>query len=94
MHIEMVDDERYSATCVGTITFQRELGNPLTLKYVMYVPGLKNNLVFFSMLGDDGCDVIFSEVKAFLHHKATGQVKNIGVRLKTYTNWMQKIVLP
>ena len=78
----MGDDGRYSATSVGIVTFHRESGNPLTLKYVMYAPGLKNNFVYVSMLEDRGYNVIFNEGKAFLHHKATGHVKNIGVLLK------------
>ena len=79
MHIKMGDDRRYNTTGVGTVTFQRELGNPLTLEDVMYVPGLKKNLVFVAMFEDRGYDVIFSEGKAFLRHKAVRQVKNIGV---------------
>ena len=31
MHIKMGDDGRYSATDINTVTFQRELGSPLTL---------------------------------------------------------------
>ena len=34
VHIKMGDDGRYSATRLGTITFQREHGAPLTLKNV------------------------------------------------------------
>ena len=45
MHIEMGDDGRYSATGIGTITFEMEFGNPLFLKNVMHVLGLKKNLV-------------------------------------------------
>eukprot|EP00253_Pinus_taeda_P020292 PITA_20292 len=60
---------------------QRESGSPLTLRDIMYVPGLKN-LVFVAMLEDRGYDVIFSKGKAFLRHIATGQVKSIGVRVK------------
>ena len=41
MNIDIGDNGRYNITSVGTVTFQRELGNPLTLKYVMYVPRLK-----------------------------------------------------
>ena len=44
MHIEMGDDGLYSATGIGTVTFQRQSRKHL-LKYVMHVPGLKNNLV-------------------------------------------------
>jgi hypothetical protein len=82
MHIEMGDDGRYSMTDIGTVTFQRESGSPLTLKDVMYVPGLKKNLVSVAMLEDHGYDVIFSKGKAFLHHIASGQVKQIRVQVK------------
>jgi hypothetical protein len=66
MHIEMGDDGRYSATGIGTITFQRDSGNPFQLKNVMHVPVLKKNLVSFAMLEDRGYDVVFSGGKSFL----------------------------
>ena len=69
MHIEMGDDERYSATGIGTVTFQRKSGKPLFLKDVMHVPGLEKNLVLVTMLEDRDYDVVFSEGKAFLRHK-------------------------
>ena len=34
------------------------------------------------MLEDKGYDVVFSEGKAFLQHKKTGQTKKIGIRVK------------
>ena len=34
------------------------------------------------MLEDRGYDVVFSEGKSFLHHKAIGQVKKIGIHVK------------
>ena len=82
MHIEMGDDVRYSVTRIGTITFEREFGNPFLLKNVMHVPGLNNSLVSVAMLEDKGYDVVFSEGKAFLRHKTTGQTKKIGARIK------------
>jgi hypothetical protein len=82
MHIEMGDDGKYNATGIGTITFQRELGKPFQLKNVMHVPGLKKNLVSVAMLEDRGYDVVFSSGVAYLRQKATGQVKNIGIRVK------------
>lgn len=66
MHIEMGDDGRYSATRLGTITFQREHGDPFTLKNVLYVPKLNNNLVSIGMLDDRGYDAIFLKGKVFL----------------------------
>jgi hypothetical protein len=66
MHIEMADDGRYSATGIGTITFQRDLSKPFQLKNVMHVPGLKKNLVSVAMLEDKGYDVVFSSGKSYL----------------------------
>eukprot|EP00253_Pinus_taeda_P006204 PITA_06204 len=68
MHIEMGDDRRYSATGLGTVTFQRDLGAPLTMIDVMYVPTLKKNLVSIFMLEYKGYDVVFSKGKALLCH--------------------------
>ena len=73
VHIEMGDDGRYSATGIGTISFERESGKPFILKDVMHVPGLKKNLISVAMLEDKGYDVVFSEGKAFLHNKATSE---------------------
>ena len=82
MHIEMGDDGWYSATGIGAITFQRELGKTFQLKYVMHVPVLKKNLVLVAMLEDRGYDVVFSDGKAFMRHKTMGQAKRIGIQVK------------
>ena len=83
MHIDMGNDVRYNVNGIGTITFEREFGNPFLLKDVMHVPGLKKNLVSVAMLEEKGYDVVFSEGKAFLRHKKMGQTKRIGIRVKT-----------
>ena len=80
--LEMGDDGRYSATGIGTITFERESGNPFLLKDVMHVPGLNKNMVLVAMLEDKGYDIVFNDGKAFLRHKTTGQTKRIGIRVK------------
>ena len=82
MHIEMGDDGWYSATGIGTITFQRHSIKPFQLKYVMHIPILKKNLASVIMLEDKGYDVVFSEGKAFLRHKTTRQAKRIGIQAK------------
>jgi len=82
VHIEMGDDGRYSATGIGTISFERESGKPFVLKEVMHVPGLTKNLISVAMLEDKGYDVVFSEGKAFLHSKTTGETRKIGVRVR------------
>ena len=49
---------------------------------VMYVSGLKKNLVSVTMLEDKGYDVLFYKGKAFLRHIDTDQTKRIGIRVK------------
>jgi len=71
----MGDDGRYSATGIGTVTFDRVKASPLRLKDVIFVPGLKKNLIYVEVLEDRGYDVIFSKGKAFLRHIAIGKVK-------------------
>jgi len=75
MHIKLGEDERYNMTNIGIVTFQRELGSPLRLKDVMFVIGLKKNIISIAVLKDRGYDVIFNKGKTFLRHVATRQVK-------------------
>jgi len=82
MHIKLGDDGRYSTIGIGTVTYEREKASPLHLKDVMFVPGLKKNLIFVAVLEDGGYDVIFYKGKVFMRHIATTQVKQIGVQVK------------
>ena len=82
VHIEMSDEGRYSATGISTISFERESSKPFVLKEVMHVPGLKKNLISVVMLEDKGYDVVFSEGKAFLRSKTTGETRKIGIRVR------------
>jgi len=80
--IELGDDGKYTSRGVGTVSFDRESGSPLHLNDVLYVPGLKKNLVSVATLEDKGYDVIFNRGKAFLTHLAYGALKKIGARVK------------
>jgi len=60
---------------VGTMTFKREFVSLLHLNNVMYVPGLKKNLVLVATIEDKGYDVVFNKGKGYLKHYALGQVK-------------------
>ena len=82
MHVELGNNGRYNATVIGTITFQRELGKLILLQDVLHVPGLTKNLISVAMLEDKGYEVVFSEGKVFFRHKATVQVKKVGIRAK------------
>jgi hypothetical protein len=54
---------------VGTYTFQLDSDIPLQLTEVLYVPGMKRNLVFVYALEDKGYKVTFSEGKVLAWHK-------------------------
>jgi hypothetical protein len=64
--IELRDDKRYKAQGVGTISFQRELCKTLRFADVLYVPGLKKNLISVSTLEDKGYEVNFCNIRVFV----------------------------
>eukprot|EP00253_Pinus_taeda_P005507 PITA_05507 len=59
--IEVVlgDDRVVRAGGVGTLTFQRESKPPLKVTGVLYVPGMRKNLIFISALEDRGYEILF-----------------------------------
>jgi len=77
--IELGDNGRYSTKWIGMVIFNRESFFHPHLKDVMYVPGLKKNLVYVAILEDHGYDVFLSKGKANLKHVSTGPIKKFGV---------------
>lgn len=69
-HIELGDDGGYLTKGMDTVSFQRESGNSLHVKDVLYILGPKKNLVSISTLKDKSYDVIFSRGKAYLNFQA------------------------
>jgi hypothetical protein len=59
LHVVLGDDSIYNVKGVGTSTFQLDLDMQLQLKEVLYVPGMKRNLVSISALEDKGYKVNF-----------------------------------
>ena len=78
----MGDDSSVSAVGHGTITFQRESMSPMVLRDVLYVPGLKRNLVSVSMIEDQGLGVSFLNGHVHMFPKTAGPSASvtIGVR--------------
>jgi hypothetical protein len=69
LHVVLGDNSRYIVKGVGTYTFQLDFDIPLQSSEVLYVPGMKRNLVFVSSLEDKGYKVTFSEGKFLTWHK-------------------------
>ena len=61
LNLEVVfgDEQIVRAVGVGTISFQRESLPPLEVSEVLYVPGLKKNLILVSTIEDKGYEVTF-----------------------------------
>ena len=59
MEVVLGDDSAVRVVGRGTITFQRESMSPMILRGVLYVPGLKKNLISVSMIEDRGLRVSF-----------------------------------
>ena len=64
--VELGDNSTYSIQGVGSNSFQLNLGDTLQMEEILYVPGLKKNLLSVSILEDKGFCVIFMENQVYL----------------------------
>jgi hypothetical protein len=82
LHVLLGDNARYNVKGVGTSIFQLDYDIPLRLSEVLYVPGMKWNLVSISALEDKGYKINFPEGKVLAWHKDSNLnfAKVIGVR--------------
>jgi hypothetical protein len=71
LHVVLGDDARYNVRGVGTSTFQLDSNMHLKLEEVLYVPGMKRNLVSISALEDKGYKITFSQKEEFMHGTKT-----------------------
>eukprot|EP00253_Pinus_taeda_P003200 PITA_03200 len=83
-NIEVVldDDRVVRVVGVGTLTFQRESKPSLKVSYVLYVPGMKKNLISISALEDRGYEVLFRGGQVLMYPRGTpaDSARVIGVR--------------
>ena len=65
----------------GTVSFQRESQPPMLLRDVLYVLGLKKNLVSVSTIEDRGYEVLFRDGHVLLYPKGSSVTlaKVIGI---------------
>jgi putative component of toxin-antitoxin plasmid stabilization module len=82
IEISLGDDRVVRVARVGTLAFQRDGMPPISFTDVLYVPGMKKNLISVSTLQDRGLEVTFRGSEVLIHPRgsslASGQV--IGVR--------------
>ena len=82
MEVVLGDDTMVSAVRRGTVCFDRESMQPMYLRDVLYVPGLKKNLVSISMIEDRGFSVYVLNGKVHIFPKSASPSNSwaIGVR--------------
>jgi hypothetical protein len=82
IEISLGDDRVFKVAGVGTVSFQRDSMPPISFTDVLYVPGMKKNLISVSTLQDRGLEVTFRGTEVLIHPRgsslASGQL--IGVR--------------
>jgi hypothetical protein len=76
------DDQVVKEVGSGTISFQRESQPPMLLRDVLYVLGLKKNLILVSTIHEKGYEVLFYDGKVLLFPKGSSitSTKVIGTR--------------
>eukprot|EP00253_Pinus_taeda_P025394 PITA_25394 len=82
MEVVLGDDNIVRAVGVGTLTFDRGPKPPLKVSDVLYVLGMKKNLIFVSALEDKGYDVLFKIGQVLIYPRGTpaSSAREIGVR--------------
>jgi hypothetical protein len=80
--ISLGDDRVVRDAGVGTVAFKRDGMPPISYMDVLYVPGMKKNMISVSTLHDRGLEVTFRGTEVLIHTRgsslASGEV--IGVR--------------
>ena len=83
VEVEMGDETSYSIQGIGSTSFILDSGTDLKIIEIMYVLGIKKNLLSESTLEDKGFRVTFMEGKALLWHTDSSleSAIEIGVRV-------------
>jgi hypothetical protein len=66
MKVELGDDGTYAIKGIGSTSFQLQSGNVFHIEEILYVPGLKKNLISVAVLESKGYSVAFSKGKTLM----------------------------
>lgn len=82
LDIELGDNAMYSVAALGTIAFKRGSYDLLEVKDVLYVPGLKKNLLLVSQIEDKGLAITFIRGRVLIYPRDASSdcARVIGVR--------------
>jgi len=82
LEIVLGDDTVVRAVGCGTVHFERESMQPMLLRDVLYIPGLKKNHVSISTIEDKGHGVYVLDGKVYIFPKAEGPYASYVIRVK------------
>jgi hypothetical protein len=90
VEVVLGDDRVVKEVGCGTVSFQRESLPPMSLIEVLYVPGLKKNLVSVSAIEERGYEVLFFDGQVLLFPKGSSIIlaKVIGTRHEKFYKLM------
>jgi hypothetical protein len=71
LQVELRDNAKYAVKGVGTASFQLNSRNPLNMSEVLYVPGLKKNLLSISYMEERGYSMEFIDGKVLTWPKGS-----------------------
>jgi hypothetical protein len=97
IHVELGDDAKYVVKGEGTILFQLESGNSFDAQDVLYVPGLKKNLLSISVMEDKGFVIIFQKGQVLIRPEGASPdttMKSLGLERETYTGCRGSLFRP
>jgi hypothetical protein len=79
--VEIGDNNSYAVKGLGKASIKMESGNNVHLNNVLYVPGLKKNLVYISCLVDKGYRIAFVDGKVLVwsEHSKIEDARVIGI---------------
>jgi hypothetical protein len=88
------DDREVKVAGCGTVSFQRESLPPMILTEVLYVPGLKKNLVSVSTIEEKGYEVLFHDGQVLLFPRGSSitSAKVIGTRHERLYKFLFQLV--
>jgi hypothetical protein len=64
--VELVNNDTYAIKGIGSTSFHLQSGNVFHIEEILYVPGLKKNLISVAVLESKGYTIAFSKGKAFM----------------------------
>ena len=67
--VMLEDDSQYPIKGIGEASYKLDFGKPMKMKYVLYVTGLKKNLLSISALEKKGFKVAFVDGKVLMWTK-------------------------